>query len=114
MENNNINLQNQDNYSKKSDKVIDFLIGYFGFFIIGFILYYLVFFGVSVSAINSSMSGLIGFVFILFPIVALIFANVVLKKKRRYMAKGVNFALLTLTLIPVLLFGACLISLKNI
>ena len=34
MENNNLNTQNNEYYSKKSDKLIDFLIGYFGFFVL--------------------------------------------------------------------------------
>lgn len=107
-----MNLQGQNYYSKKSDRVIDFLIGYLGFFIIGFILYYLIFFGGSAGAILNSLAGWMWTIVILFPTVALILANVGLRKSKRYIARGINFAVITLILIPVLFFGACLISLN--
>jgi len=108
-----MNFQNQNYYSRKSDKVIDFLIGYIGFFIIGFVLYYFIFFAGSTSRISSSLIGLFWIIIIMFPIVSLLLANLVLKKNRRYIAKGINFAVLSLILIPVIFFGACLISLNG-
>lgn len=111
MGNNNPNIQNEDYYSKKSNKVIDFLIGYFGFFFISAVLYYFMFFAGLSGAITSSFSGLFGIIMIMIPIIALLVANVGLRKSRRYIARGINFALLTLVLIPVLFFGACLITL---
>lgn len=112
MENNNSNIQNNDSYSKKSNKVIDFLIGYLGSLIIISILYFFSYLLGSTSPTAFSV-GISWTISILTPIIILLFANMVLKKSRRYVAKGINFAILTLILAPILFFGACLIVLQG-
>lgn len=111
MENNNTNLQNQDPYSNKSParKVVDFILGYFGFFAAILILFYVMFFAISAYPAISLFSSLIMIVGVIAIVIA---ANSTIKRK--YIAKGINFALLTLILIPVLFFGACLVTLGGL
>lgn len=110
MENNNTNLQNQDYYSNKSKKIIDFIIGYFGFFVVILILFYCDSFVINAFPKASSLPNWITIILVIAIIIA---ANVTIKKKRKYIAKGTNFALLSLILIPVLLFGACFIMISG-
>lgn len=108
MEDNNTNLPNQeDYYSKTSRRVMDFLVGYIGFFAFLFAIYYLLFlFPVVFAAIISLSFPL----FLALIVAAVVIVNNKLKEKRRYIAKGVNFAVLTLIIVPILFFGACFVS----
>ena len=112
MENSNTNLQNQDYYSKASNKIVDFLLGYLGFFLLValfFLLPYMLIIFPSIAYYYSTIMLLS----ILILIFLVLWANIKVREKRRYIVRGINFALITIVLIPVLLFGACLISLRG-
>jgi hypothetical protein len=123
MENDNKNLINEDYYLNRPRKIGDFFLGYIGFMAIIFLSYAIVGFIPAILAsekinISSSFFGeiliyLFTTFFTILPIIFFIFANIKTKKTRKYITKGVNFALLTFVLIPVILFGACLIALGN-
>jgi uncharacterized membrane protein YhaH (DUF805 family) len=112
MQDNNISPQYQDYYSKTSRKVIDFIIGFMGFFVAAYILYYLVFFGSFVSS-GPIYAAVMWTLMIMFPIIILILANTAIKKNRRYITRGINWAIIFIILIPLLLFGACWIAISN-
>ena len=99
MEKSNSNIQNKDYYSKKSDKVIDFIIGFLGTFACIFIFYYLI---ALIMPVGAKFLPIIIF-FILMYLIS--------KIKRSYIMKGIKYALLIIVLIPILFFGACLIAL---
>lgn len=108
MEKNNINLQNQDYYSDTPAprKIIDFIFGYFGFFVVILVLFFCTSF---LSVIFHKSSGFLSLAMLIGVMVAIGVVNIIIKRK--YISKGINFALLTLILIPILLLGSCLIRL---
>jgi uncharacterized membrane protein len=121
MENDNKNLTNEDYYSNASKKVADFFIGYIGISAVIFISYFILasmtLIGCEISTEYPLLSALLFYLIttfaLLLTIAVIIFTNIKTKKTRRYITKGVNFALLTFILIPVILFGACLVALGN-
>jgi hypothetical protein len=101
MKNGNKNLINEEYYSNRPRKIGDFFLGYLGFLIFGFIA-----FAYSGFGNGATLS-------VVLLLVISIIINVKTKKNRRYIARGANFALITLILIPVILLGACFIELSN-
>jgi len=113
MEENRKNSQNYDYYSKTSAKVFDFIFGFLGT-IAGIALFNMSPLNIFYFNLRPTDGYLSLMVAIIFIILALYFANTTLKKKRRYITKGINFAVIALILIPLLFFGACFLMISSI
>jgi len=103
MENNNIDSQNQEHYSTDR-KVVDYLIGFFGFCAVEFIVFYII--GLIIRYFPAFFY--LFFIFIpVFFIFVFSFSAKAIKPKRKYISKGITFAAILNIIFPVLILGAC-------
>jgi uncharacterized protein YqhQ len=120
MENDNLNIQNnEDLYSKKSDKIIDFILGFFGTFILLYVISFIISFLPSflmelMPRGSAGFSPLLSVAISFLPVVIiLVLIYKISKMKRRYIRKGVLYAVMSIFILPLLAFGACLITLSH-
>ncbi len=109
MENNNLNTQN-NYYNKKSHKVIDYVVGFLITIVFACLIILILFFSNFRYPLDIFSGPIVALILLLiFIFIAVGFS----RAQRRYIAKGIKIALLIIVLLPVLAFGACLITLSG-
>lgn len=102
-----ISQQKPNYYTSRAKKIADFFIGFIGFYIVCCVVRYLIIaFFASEMAILRTISIIVFISFIVFTILAIIKFP---KIGRRYIKRGIIFAIITPIIAGLIFFGACLI-----